>query len=552
MGVDSGIRVGRHLPDESRFSTYSLWATTSVITSVLILTLAPELSIRHSYLLTAATTFMVQCFLYLFYSIVLFPRFFSPLRHLPGPTGGSFFNGQWTTITSQPTGIPLRQWANDIPNDGLIRYLHLFNKERVLLTSPKSLAEVLTVKSYDFQKPALLQQGIGKLLGIGILLAEGDEHKHQRKGLAPAFNFRHVKQLYPIFWQKAREMVLMIGKDLDKKAPENVEEVGEWASRATLDIIGVAGMGQDFNSLADPDTELNKTYRSIFNPSGTAQILGLLQFFLPNWFLRNLPIKRNDDIVAASRLARDTSRQLVRRKQEQMEKKHEVSPDIISVALESGVFSEDKLVDNMMTFLAAGHETTASSFTWAVHMMCKHPEVQSRLRDEIRSHISSLDETIDDAKIDGMPYLHAVCHEVLRFYAPVPVTLRVAACDTSIVGQFIPKGTTVIMAPWSTNQNKQLWGSDAEEFNPDRWMAPGQANSGGAVSNYAFLTFLHGPRSCIGQRFAIAEFACLLAAFVGRYSFEMRDPDEKIEIKGGITARPRHGMNLKLTHVDGW
>ena len=120
------------------------------------------------------------------------------------------------------------------------------------------------------------------------------------------------------------------------------------------------------------------------------------------------------------------------------------------------------------------------------------------------------------------------------------------------MGQFVPKGTKVVLCPWAINLNNALWGDDADKFNPDRWMAPGTAGSGGAVSNYAFLTFLHGPRSCIGSRFAMAEMACLIAAFVGRYEFEMRDPNEKIEIKGGVTARPKNGLWLKLKAVEGW
>jgi cytochrome P450 len=243
---------------------------------------------------------------------------------------------------------------------------------------------------------------------------------------------------------------------------------------------------------------------------------------------------------------------LIRAKKEKMEKKEPLSPDIISVALESGAFTDEKLVDNMMTFLAAGHETTASSFTWAIYLLCQNPKVQTKLREAIHASIPSLSDSIDHVKLDGISYLRAVCNEVLRVYAPVPMTLRDTPHDTTILGQVVPRATRVIIAPWAINHNKQLWGEDAEEFNPDRWMAPGQANSGGAVSNYAFITFLHGPRSCIGQRFALAELACLLAAFVGKYEFEMVNPDEKIEIKGGITARPKNGMHIKLKGVEGW
>ena len=347
-------------------------------------------------------------------------------------------------------------------------------------------------------------------------------------------------------------MVKRIESELISIAPNNAVEVGDWASRATLDIIGVAGLGQDFNALGNPDSELNRTYRNIFRPSRAAQIFGLLQFAIPHVILRNLPVQRNDDVRAAASLARETSRQLVEQKKEKMMRNEKLNPDIISVALQSGGFSESDLVNNMMTFLAAGHETTASAMTWAIYLMCQNPGVQTRLRAEVRSHIPSLWDSMDHAKLDKIAYLHAVCNETLRIYAPVPITLRDTEHDTTVLGQFIPRGTKIVIAPWATNMNKELWGPDAEEFNPDRWMAPGCANSGGATSNYAFLTFLHGPRSCIGQRFAVAELAGLRAAFVGKFEFEMVDPNEKIVIKGGITARPRNGMNVKLTAVDGW
>jgi cytochrome P450 len=538
--------------DMSTFSSYRVWAGTSIVGSLLLNKLAPQYSLLHSYLLTAASIFAIISLVYYIYAVVIYPRLLSPLRHLPMPTGGSFFNGQFAAITKDASGIPLRRWINDIPNNGLIRYLHLFNHERVMVTSPKGLAEVLVTKSYDFIKPELLRSGIGAILGFGILFAEGDEHKVQRKNLMPAFSFRHVKELYPIFWSKSREMVEAIEAELEKNKPNTSQEMAEWASRATLDIIGVAGLGQDFNAISNPDSELNRTYRSVFAPSPGAQLLGLLQFFLPGWLLRALPIKRNNDVMAASKVARDTSRELVRLKKQRMAEKKEMQQDIISVALESGGFTEDELVNNMMTFLAAGHETTASAMTWAIYLMCQKPEVQRRLREEVRTHVDSLNDHVDSTKLDGMPYLHAVCNEVLRIYSPVPLTLRDAAVDTTILGQFIPKGTKVILAPWAVNHSKELWGDDAGEFNPDRWMAPGQANSGGAVSNYAFLTFLHGPRSCIGLKFATAELAALLAVFVGTFEFEMTDPNEEIIIKGGITARPRNGMRVNLTRVEGW
>ena len=536
--------------------SYSFLLTTSLATSIVLVRLAPQYSIWHSYSWTASALFILQWSISAIYCIFIYPFYVSPLRHLPTAQGGSRIVGQWQTLLKEPSGIPQRRWSREIPNDGLIRYLHLWNRERVLIVSPKALAEVLTTKSYDFVKPALLASGIGRVLGIGVLLAEGDEHKKQRKNLSPAFHFRHVKELYPIFWAKSQEMIHTIQDDLKKSTESRPSvEIGEYGNRATLDIIGAAGMGQQFNALKDPKNELNRVYRSVFQPDRAAQIMGLLGFFLPAWFLNALPLDRNSKVEAASKMAKDTCRQLVEQKRTRLANKETMQPDIISVALESGGFTDEELVNNMMTFLAAGHETTASAFQWAVYQLCQKKEIQTRLREEVQSHISSLStpvKSITADVIDNMPYLHAVCQETLRMWAPVPLTLRTTDHDTSILGQFIPKSTTIILSPWATNHSTELWGADAAEFNPDRWMAPGQANAGGAVSNYAFLTFLHGPRSCIGSRFAVAEFACLLAAFVGSWEFEMVDPDKEIEIKGGVTARPKGGIDLYLKPVEGW
>ncbi|MCJ1281889.1 hypothetical protein MMC26_001212 [Xylographa opegraphella] len=457
------------------------------------------------------------------------------------------------------------EWINSVPNNGLIRYTSLLNSERILVTNAKALGEVLVTKSYDFVKPAGIRDGIGKILGVGILLAEGEEHKTQRKHLMPAFAYRHIKDLYPIFWSKSRELVQAVSefaKDEAAKAgqekelsPTTVVALATWMSRATLDIIGVAGMGQDFNSIEDPETELYITYKKIFHPSKAARLIGLASMFIPIQLLRMLPLKRNDEIMAASDVIKSVSRNLIRSKQRKMaDEKGRADVDILSVALESGGFSEEDLVNQMMTFLAAGHETTATSMQWALITLCQHPEMQTRLREEVRANLPSPDDTTTQMSaevLDRLPYLHAVCNEVLRVYPAVPMTRRVADHDTSILGQFIPKGTDVFLSPGAVNMSVELWGPDALEFNPERWLGSG-TNNGGASTNYALLTFLHGPRSCIGQAFAKAEFACLLAAMVGRFELQLVDKDAPIEVQSGITARPKGDLSLRTRVLEGW
>ncbi|KAF5125712.1 Cytochrome P450 monooxygenase FUM15 [Metarhizium anisopliae] len=337
----------------------------------------------------------------------------------------------------------------------------------------------------------------------------------------------------------------------------------DWANRCTLDIIGLAGMGVDFGSIQDPTNPLATTYKSLTGTQGQAGLLGILLILLPAWLANRIPLRSNNVIHDANRTIRNVCKDLIRDKKRRMANKERTDVDILSVALESGLFSDENLVDQLMTFLAAGHDTTASALTWATYVLSCYPDVQTRLRDEVRERLPRLDADADitSVDIDKMPYLNAVCNEVLRFFSPVPRTSREAVEDTTVQGYPIPKGSVVLLSPWATNVDQNLWGSDALEFKPERWLASDamdtkSASSGGASSVYAFLTFLHGPRSCIGASFAKSEFACLLAAWVGRFEFdlvndEMRDK-EKLVVRYGVTARPKGGLPVRARVLPGF
>lgn len=129
----------------------------------------------------------------------------------------------------------------------------------------------------------------------------------------------------------------------------------------------------------------------------------------------------------------------------------------------------------------------------------------------------------------------------------MPFTLRIAAHDTSILQTFVPKGTTVVLCPSATNRSPELWGADADTFDPERWIRnPG---SGGCVSNFGLLTFLHGPRSCIGQGFARAEFAVLVAVWVAGFEMELVEMGREVEVVGGVTTKPKGGVRMRVKAI---
>lgn len=357
-------------------------------------------------------------------------------------------------------------------------------------------------------------------------------------------------------------MVKSIQKALagQEAGKNNTVQIRTWASRATLDIIGLAGMDQDFGSLRGPEkSPLALAYKKLLAPPDNYAkllfIVGIFMGILP--FTQKIPTKRNKMITEGGNAIRDTARQMIREKKAKMKcQTVDTHVDIISVALKKGTIDDDNLVEQLMTFLGAGHETTATALQWAIYELCKNPIIQARLREEVRARLPSI--SVDNPKplsadtLDRLPYLNAVCNEILRFHPPVPTTVRVANKDTTVLDKPIPKGTYFIISPEIINHMKSLWGEDPEKFDPERFLKLGRANSGGAKSNYSNLTFLGGPHRCIGEGFARAELACLLAAIVGSFEFELESPEKPLELRETVTVSPKDGVLAKFTPLEGW
>ena len=381
--------------------------------------------------------------------------------------------------------------------------------------------------------------------------------KIQRKKLGPAFAPRHIKDLYPIYWRKTDELIAALAREAEGSKTQSISPVNFsiWAARAALDIISVATFGGDFGTIRNPNTELSKAYGRLFAPKDERDIRSTLAIFLPRKMLQMMPLQRNENIRASNAAIRDFCRQSIRREKEKLAKPEGIqSVNIISVALRSQEFDEDGLVDQLMTFLVAGHETTSHSLSWAVYHLCKHPRMQSRLRSELQGHVpsSGTGVTFDSVDVDALPYLQAVCNETLRLTPVIPMTYRQAAETTSILGHVIPARTVLVVSPYAINRSQDHWGEDANVFNPERWLDATETTERSSKSNYGFSTFLHGPRACIGQGFARAEMAVLLAGIIANFDVGLHGQEsEEVFRFGLITLKPVGGLKVTLRKRDG-
>ncbi|KAI1329178.1 cytochrome P450 4A12A [Xylariaceae sp. FL0255] len=577
----------------SQITLRKVLAATALSASVLANTNANGWTYVNSFLRIAP----VSLIFWVVYKFILYPNLFSPLRCIPTVDGDKWWSPQSLELhrSNKIRGDVQSQWIDTIPHeDGLIRYRTITNEERLIVASPESLREVLVTKAYHFEKPELLKIGLKRFAGVGIIVAEGDEHKAQRKCLLPAFEFRHIKDMYSVMWDISAHAVNSLTHDVSATKASTID-IDEWTSSITLSIIYVAGLGLNIDSVLNEGeiyTKLRQVYKMVFKQEKADVIMLFLRVYLPSWALPYVPLKRNRVLGKASQDLRDECRKLVRQRKLELENgiTDDTEKNILTVALSDKNigFTDENLVDQLCTFLAAGHETTATALTWTVYILSIRPDIQNKLREEIRANLPSPSSSAPSAQklstiIDKyMPYLNAVVQEVLRFFAPVPATFREAVVDTTIQGYKIPKGTQLILCPRGTNRDKALWGEDSKEFNPDRFLLSQERyrqeeelkrdplhedeadvdekiaspNHSSKRSNFANMTFLHGPRSCIGQSFSRAELAIITATLVGRFELSLVDESQadfsSIPLRRGATFRPLNGLNVKVKMVDGW
>lgn len=489
------------------------------------------------------------------YQSYIYPFYISELRHIPTVPGYPLW-GQFAEVITTECGVPQRKWHTE--HGPIIRYFFPFGAERLAVADDKAIHQMTIKNPYNYPKPVRAKLWMVRILGEGVLLAEGPEHVHQRKALAPGFSIGSIRALYPVFWQKSLLLSRLWKEEI---AESNVTmkcfEVLEWLNRTTLDIIGQAGFGTDINSLENPDVPIREAYRLVFAFDIGSRILHGLQAFIPS--TKYIPAKMNRDMESARNIILDTATAIITEKEGQAAAQtgHNdiialISKDNLKMkeAGEEGL-SFETMRDQVMTFLGAGHDTTATGVAWTLHLISTHPEIQTRLRDEIKQHMPFLFdpatrydvESLAKADADLLPYLDNVCRESLRYIPPIPMTVRQSLADDRLGGYHVPAGTVIYVLANAINRLPMYWGDTADEFNPDRW-----EKLPATYTTNAFMTFLQGPRGCVGRKFAETEMKVLLCCLLSMYDFSrdlsVQDPETLKMWR--LVLRPRDGVSLKV------
>lgn len=470
-------------------------------------------------------------------------------------------------VVEKPRGRTALRWAKEHPDVEMFNSRGKLGETLLYPVGPDALKDLFATNAYDFIKPDGLRGYMGQVLGLGLITIEGPEHKVQRKGIYPSFNIKRIRALYPVMWQKAGLLVDHLTREMKE---EGKIDVGGWASRFAFDIIGVGALSRDFNALGMKEFHpIASAFAALLEPDRLMLHFLVSSILSPQWIVRLLHPKAAKVAMRESGFLRRAGEELYDAEKARDVGKEVEDQNILGSIIRDSDLSRERVVDNILTFIGAGHETSASSITWACHLLSlpENMRYQRLLREEVRANFPTLEGMSDwnaglgelQPAIETSPWLNGICEEVLRLFPTVPATMREPIRKTTIAGTVIPKGTLIIIMPWAINRNPKFWGEDADEFRPERWIdktAEGKLRAnkqGGAISNFCEATFLHGPRACIGRDFARAELKAALAAIFGRFEVERLPGDSgKVRIAGQVTIRPEKRLDLKMTPLPGW
>ncbi|KAI9057203.1 cytochrome P450 [Trametes sanguinea] len=481
----------------------------------------------------------------------------STLDNIPGPAPKSLIYGnlpQMITLNSGPFHDHL---VENYP--GIARLRGFFGAKILYVCDPNALHQIFIKDQHIYEEGRFFIKSNDLVVGKGLFSTLGEHHRKQRKMLNPVFSPKHMRNMMPIFYDVANLLVQAIETRV-RDGPQEVDIIS-WMSRASLELVGRAGLGYSFDPLVrDEPDEYASALKMWSNAMGRTTLPRRLLPYLPRLrfagighaILKHFPHKGVRDLVKVSDTLWERSVDIYHEKKRALEAGDAATSqqvgegkDIMSILLKANMeasgndkLDEEELIGQMSTMILAAMDTTSNALGIILDCLASHTDVQQRVREEILK--AGADKELDFDTLMGLPLLEAVCRETLRVYSPVtqvfretrqdavlPLAKPIRGLDGTLINEvFLPKGTTVCAGLLNCNRNKALWGEDAYEWKPERWLSPlpsavTEAKIPGVYSN--LMTFLGGGRACIGFKFSQLEMKVILAVLLARFTFEKSD-----------------------------
>jgi cytochrome P450 len=435
----------------------------------------------------------------------------------PGPKP-HFLIGNMPLASPDPLSV-LTRWAREYGDIFYYRagwiHVYFFNRP--------DLIELVLVRNHSNLLKDRVVQNSRWFLGHGLLTSEGEEWKRQRRLTQPPF-YRERIASYAALMTGYTEQMLAAWQD------SATVDVHQQMMNLTLRIVVRTLFGVEAGEIDEISGALNTIMR---HTSG----IGLL---LPPWS-RYLPIPAMGNVRRAIRKLNATVGELIDMRRAQCRTDPE---DLLSTLFSArdqngAAMSGSEVRDQVLTFLLAGHETTALALSWTWYLLTQNPDAENKLHQEVDTVLGGKVPTLKDVPL--LIYTDRVIKESMRLYPPAWSLAREVANEFEVGGYRIPAGANVVMSQWLLQHDSRFF-KDPMRFDPDRWGTEGCQT----LPRFAYFPFGGGPRQCIGAGFATMEAVLLLATIATRFKLRHIDRSPIIPVPS-FTLRPKYGMPMQLS-----
>jgi cytochrome P450 len=426
-----------------------------------------------------------------------------------------------------PRGLPVIGNTVDLSRDifaffeelrdeyGRVASYEVFGTDACMIAHPDSIQRILLDEHEAFEKGEVLTRNLADAMGEGLFVTGGDQWQNQRTQVQPAFYRERLNTYVPEMRSTAEETV-------EQWRDGMVVDVNDTMTATTLDVLGRTLFGVDVTE----NPVVSEASDAILARFDTSRFWSFLPDRLPTPTNRRYRRKLDELQQFVDDLAQQRRRQ-------QPENRGDDLLSILVGFVEASDLTVEEFRDNMVTFLFAGHETTALGLTYTLLCLAQHPDRQADLRAEVDDVCDGTVRAEDLPKLERMEH---VIDEALRLYPPVYMFFREAKRDVTVQGYDIPAGTTLVLPQWAVHRDPAWW-DEPETFRPERFDDD--------HPEYAYFPFGGGPRHCIGMRFARMEMKTVLATIVDEYSFELvSDPDP--DLIASTNLKPGEPIEIEL------
>ena len=399
----------------------------------------------------------------------------------------------------------------------------------IVVSDPGAIRHVLLENSDNYHKDWLQRRVLSAGLTGGLLTAEGDQWKTQRRALAPLFARKTVMNFAPAMIDAANGMVARLSQ-----REGQVVDIAVEATRVTLEVLERTIFSEGFGR--DPE-EIRLAMKSYFEAIGRIDPFDILG--VPDVVPRPARWKLRPML----RLFEDTIDTIIATRRERIAKDPSSAPrDILTLLLQSAdpetgeALSETEVRANILTFIAAGHETTANCIAWSLFLLSQSDEWRERVQAEADQKLSGTSEGLSDS----LHETRAVIDEANRLYPPITAISRAAIGRDELNGKTIKPGTMVVIAPYVLHRHRALWDKPGR-FDPNRFLGDRRE----AIDRFAYLPFGAGPRVCIGATFAIQEASIVIATIMRHFTLDL-SPGHVAWPVQKVTLRPKGGLPMTV------